>query len=136
VRADFEYAAEVLSEAVTRTSDPEARFEFALQTRAAIRTAIRAGAPPRDHYRYQWLVASTRRVLASLSEMGFEFDEKFPQDTSTVLDFLDVIETARLNLIRQCREMGLEPETAEKAEEQQADEVDGEPDPEQGGEQK
>lgn len=81
-----------------------------------MRKLLKAGRPPRDNYRYQWVVATTKRLLATLSEWGDEFDQAYPQDVSTMLDMLDVVETAKVNLIRRCKEMGLEVESAEKPE--------------------
>ena len=131
MRQDIQFATEVLSEAVARSADPEVQFQFAIQARDEIRKLMKAGKPPREHYRYRWIVDTTRKLLGTLSEWGQEFDEAHPQDVSTVLDLLDVVETARLNLIAQCRRMGLEPETAPKAAEKPAEQplaadVDGE----------
>lgn len=64
-------------------------------------------------------------MVAVLRGWSREFDAEHPDDTATLLDVFDVVNTARLVLMREMREMGLQfeedaarqPESPAEAEE-------------------
>lgn len=110
MRRDIEFATTVLAEAVERRQNPKARFEHAVRARREMRAAIRAGHPPREHYRYRWLLAKAMELGDLLTRWGLEFDEQHPDDSATLLDLLDVVNTARTVIVRQLEESGVKVE--------------------------
>lgn len=115
MRQDIDYVVSVLAEAVGRRQSPQQRFERAVELRRQMHEAINSGALPRGTYRYEWLKERATALLKLLDEWGVAFDQRYPDDTATLLDLYDITSTARTVLSQKLKSVGLDPSPSQPA---------------------
>jgi len=69
------------------------RLKNGLALRAQIGAALNGDGPEPDHYRVEWLRASTKRMLSLLGDIAREFNKTHPEDACSTHDFVDILAT-------------------------------------------
>lgn len=92
MRADLEFVAGILAQAVTKSSD-QARLQKGVVIRSQIIQALSAGQAV-EHYRMRWATQAVERTIEYIKGLCKEFDNGHPDDMASAQDICDILRGA------------------------------------------
>jgi hypothetical protein len=79
-------------------TDKQVKLRFGLRQRQAMMDAIKNNKPDTSDYRYRWIAEVRNEIIRLLGSEADRFNAKYPHDSISVQDFIDVIDSTSILL--------------------------------------